>query len=437
MEPSYQKYMNRIQEMTPSEKHSYLRIEYREPTQEWPDYLDYVEEWRDLYQRKLSQIRRDFIFHVLAKHSQRLPCGDHFHRFTTEVPTHSESVSIKNRDCFIDESSCWYQNISRSEDDLISQPHTLNAASLSNIQTQQFKRIVGIRMVTGHEFSTHDLLTFEQYKEQWHDSQDKTTAYEILSRSGVTPLQPKLPDILPGPTTVVEEPVIKTWFTRGPTDIIISNDDVLSDHGFHNLMRVRDDRITVLKKINRIRRPYTDKITPVDVHGAIAQCSACKFSSPWATTSYPGIFYSPPGNGKSTSMKTDCFIGVDTDWLLKHSDFSTMCLPFVKLGIPILTNQYSLIIDTDQKMFGSFSPNHLRTYRGKPYTSIHEIHGAMLSSDGDLVVMYNAGYLNDNLLKLLLMQYVHDVTKQHVYGMNRVKIKHTKTHYHSTNDVRF
>lgn len=438
-ERSYTSYLNKVDSMNPAQKHDYLRIDYKVPSQEWPDYLDYVEEWRDLYQRKLSQIRRDFIFHVLARHSQRIQCGDHYHMFTTEDTPHSEAVSIPNRDCYINEASCWYQTISKTEDDLIDQPHTLNAASLSSAQTQQFKRIVGMRMVSGTEFNTHQLLNFDQYRQQWYTSENRDAAYSILMKSGVEPIYPVIPTTTQesGYQILEEDTTVKTWFVTGHKDVIVDNDTILQDHGFHNLMRVRNDRKLILKIINKIRRTYTSKITSTMIHQAISDCPHCRTAPKWATTTYPGIFYSPPGNGKTTSMKWNMFIGIDTDWLLKHSSYDEMCQPFVKLGIPIVTNQYSLIIDTDQKMFGAFSPHHLRTRNGRPYTTIEEIQSAMLASQGDLVVMYTRGYLASNLLHVLMMQYVHDVIKQHAYSMNRVRLKQVKSHYHPLDDMHF
>lgn len=43
----------------------------------------------------------------------------------------------------------------------------------------------------------------------------------------------------------------------------------------------------------------------------------------------------------------------------------------------------------------------------------------MLASYGDLVVMYNKTYLSNNILQILLLQYIHDVTLQHTYSINR------------------
>lgn len=434
----YSKYIDRVSSMTPAEKHDHLRIDYRVPTQEWPDYLDYVEEWRDQYQRKLSQIRRDFIYHALAKHCQRMECGNHTHQFTTDVSTHPDMISIPNRDAYLDEHACWYNNISMSEDELINQSHSLNSASLSSSQTQQFKRIVGLRMVTGDEFSTPTLLNCQKFGDIGFTQPTKNQAYDILMKSGIKPIPPTIP--ISTTSAGYQTPPstdVKTWFVSGKTDIIMENEDILDDHGFHALMRVRVDRTTVLKKINKIRRPYSPNITPSMVHEAVKRCNKCKHSSPLATTTYPGIFYSPPGNGKSTTMKNEIFIGIDTDWLLKHSTYQEMCQPFVKLGIPILTNQYSIIIDTDRKMFGSFSVDHLRTRNGIPYTPIEEIHKAMLISQGDLVILYNNGYLSRHLISVLLMQFIHDVIVQHAYSINRVRLKHVKSHHHPISDLQF
>lgn len=442
-EKSYANYLQHVDNLNPASKHNYLRIDYKEISQSWPDYLDYVEEWKDIFYRKVPQIRRDFIYHALAKHRQRLPCGNHYHTFTTEDNTGQEYVSIPDRDSFINEASCWYQSLSAAEDRIIADPISVNSAILSHVQHIQLKKITGLHMVFNKDdTTTHKLLDYEQYQQEWKDKETTSKAIKIMNESFVEPIPPtKLSDIKTGFSKPNSTENPHTWFVPGTTDVIAPNEDIIRDHGFHNLLRVRKDRKYILKLINRIRSPYTTKIHHKEIQQAMEGCNECKYVNPDSTTTMPGIYYSPPGNGKTTAQKLDIFIGIDTDWLLKHSDFQHMCLPFLKLGIPILTNQYLISTDSPYKVFGAYSKNHLRYFINsnnckQPYTQPSEIYNAMLANHGDIVILYTSDYFTNRLIDLLYLQFIQNTTFQFVYGYNRVKQKH-KIHYDFTIPINF
>jgi len=113
----------------------------------------------------------------------------------------------------------------------------------------------------------------------------------------------------------------------------------------------------MIKTIRSYVNNKTDKVIHPDmVVKAMEICTQCTAYTPKPSgTSYHGVYYSPPENGKSNALNKELFIGLDTDWLITMLDFQTVIEPFIKLGIPVITNQYHLAQNAGDRFLGMFS----------------------------------------------------------------------------------
>lgn len=84
-------------------------------SQAYPDYLDYVEEWRWHHDEQHRQLTAAALF-SLSKRTQRIQCQDHFHILIREdytIEGEGEKVNV----CFPRPNAhncCWYQTISKT-----------------------------------------------------------------------------------------------------------------------------------------------------------------------------------------------------------------------------------------------------------------------------------------------------------------------------------
>lgn len=388
---AYAHHIEVVKQMDPHTKHTYLRNDYYEPTQAWPEYLDRISEWESATSRKFSQIRRDFVFKVLVLRSATMQCSDHQHTFSVHSrASDTNHVHMQTRDSFINESSCWYQTLLQIEEKLAKTSAAYLSARLSTNEAFQLQRAAGLDLVKSITGQTPQHIA--KIKSQLQE-------FQLEEERHLT-------------APIVEQNVrIHRWFYTGDMDPIFPTYMILADHGFHNLIRSRPDRGQILYRMNKIRKLAKSKDRPIlktDVISAINKCDVCSTMPP-PTPSYPGIYYAPPGNGKSTAQERGVFIGMDTDWLIKNASYDTTFLPFVKMGIPIITNQYTVPTQSGQKLIGFFNPEFVRLGpNNQPWTTTKEMSLAIDFLRSDLIILFDQGYLSDHLVELYYLQYVYD-----------------------------
>lgn len=412
---SYQSYLDTIEKLDEEQLDAHLRESYREESQLLPDYLDYVDRWKFDFDRCFRNIRRDFIYHVLASRRQTIVCGDHQHRF---VPSPTEKgVCVERPDTYIPTDCCWYQEICKTVQHIERKSGYLSAR-LSHPEFELLKRTTGLSMTSSARL--HESSTFSNFREFWWNSESRSRALNMVQHVHL----PNIIDELAHVALDCNEPE-GSWFmqsTEGPARIYTAL-TVASDHGFHALLMARSDWKYIFKVVNKIRslssinEDWTDLfILPSDVADAIKHCRYCKQYSPGRCTTYPGIYYAPPGNGKTTCMDKELFIGVDTDWLVHGTTFRSLAAPFINADIPIITNQKHLAIDGGQRVFGIYNPKKIRTIRDEwygrqPIESVPNILRYVGLSSGDLQVYRAEKYLSDEMLSLMMCQYIYNTTR--------------------------
>lgn len=420
-------YYQRTNEMTFTEKASHLRTDEKEESQAWPDFLDFLDEWASLYKQKLQQTRKDYVFTVLARHGVTIKCRAHTHTFSHE-PDPRADVIIPSPDTNINPDACWWREITRYDSQLTDLDANATAVQLSTPEAKAIQKLTSIQMVT-QESLPPSLLTFEKFRDQWWKTPTHSRAMKILLESD----QPYhvLNDIVRS-IKVQDTPQPPRWLNLGSStvpDLIQTNTDVLQDHGLHALMRVRHDRHEIFRLISSIRAEANPEglLHPDRLAQAMRDCDLCKRPPRSLSTSYPGVYYSPPGNGKTTSLKTEVFIGVDTDWLLKNSNFDAIIKPFLSKSVPIITNQYHLAAASGTRFFGAFNPHQLRInpVTNHPYTTLTEIEKARTVLRADLFLLYTDQYFSDVLPLLYRAAYLYEFT-QYIWLQKSVKAKFIK-----------
>lgn len=395
---SVNEYFSRLDNMSREETESHLRSDYREQGQEWPDYLDYIDEWEASYEHTLTQTRKDFIYSALAKRHQKIICGDHHHVFS--IYDGPNIVFVPNPDFYVDYQSCWYQTIVKSDTILRCSDTSIEAPRLSLPESSIIKNLTKMRLMLS-DSTTFDKLSFSDFKEKWWSKESRDQARRIFLESRTPTI--KTPDEVIQQAIHELPPPPPLWLcTDNQVNTILTNSVAIQQHGFHALLRTREDRHPIIDMINKIRSLATNYEGPIsrsDLATAIQHCPQCSTRSDIPSgPSYPGVYYAPPGNGKSKSQDDETFIGIDTDLLISMSDFKTIIDPFLRIGIPVITNQYHLAQHSGERFFGIFNKHHLRQDpRGIRYTTIREIISARETISDDLFIRFVDNYFSDNL----------------------------------------
>lgn len=421
---SVEQYFNRVSAMTPSQLATHNRQDYRESSQEWPDYLDYIDEWESSFKQTLVQTRKDFIYLCLAKKHQRITCGDHYHKFSTI--NDPKVIYVPSPDAHLDFSSCWYKTLIDADNLLSVADVADQLPRLSNPEALIIRNITKMKLML-NENLTYDQLSFTEFKELWWSKESRSQAEKIFLHSRTRPI-----NVL---ETVVAEAIKELpapepqWLsdTKSPA-LIFLNAQVAADHGLHSLLRVRKDRQIILEMINNIRSsavPTNPRIKPTDIAHAMSKCLHCnQLDTPISSTSYPGVYYAPPGNGKTTVTNKELFIGIDTDYLISFSSYDRIIEPFLSIGIPVITNQYHLCQNASEKFHGHFASNHLRKGPdGKAYTTTKEILSAQETLGDDLLIIHSDKFLEWTILSLYRSCFFYNSSRSQLMYRKQLRIR--------------
>nr|UNI73881.1 MAG: hypothetical protein [brine shrimp partiti-like virus 1] len=441
--PTASAYFTRVAAMTSSELDDHLERNYSHESQAWPDYLDYVEEWKWNINHKLVNTRKDFIFHVLAKKHQTVKCGDHYHTFS-DVPMPTEDVIVFSRpDEYINVSSCWYQTLIATDDSVVRHDDLVRSITLTEPEASFLRRMTGIRIAQEGRTTPH-LLSFDDFRRKWWSKESREAAIALIEKSEIplpysnrdtTPPPPTVEQVLSDPSEPIKNLILPImaelptpkaqWFTSDAS-IIMPASEVVKDHGLHNLLFSRTDRKAVFNLINEIRTlAGHHAITPGNLAESISECQECTRSTSRPNTTIPMLLYAPPGSGKTTLQNQRLFVGLDTDWLISLSDFNTVVAPFLKMAIPVITNQYHLALSSSEKLFGYYNPKHLRSdAKGRLFSTPEEIETFSKAFKHDVCITRDTDhYMDSHMLAILRMNYLYNQTRHNILGHHRHKIK--------------
>lgn len=425
---SYEEYIQAEMNMSEAERSAHFRDDYRDQSQLWPDYLDYLDEWDYLYDERLKTTLRDFIWHYLVKPQQRVKCGDHYHYFSNQLSNQGmEHVYIPTQDAFLDPTLCWYQTLQNSDENLRAKDISLLAPRLSVPESEVIKRATQLNLML-KDNTTHDKIDFKTFCKTWWNNENLDVALKIF-HSSTTPMVQEDKETL---NKIYEEnkAIERLEWNTDKEENVLPSHLVEQDHGLHMLLRSCEQPRVMISIINEIRRRPRDYtlITEEGVHNSIRNCNICQHThhTPYPTPT--GIYYAAPGNGKSTAIKENLFLGIDTDWLNRGSTFQVIMKPFLDRNIAILTNQYDLSAQTGERIFGIYNLSSVRINpdNQRPYTSIEEVAKAKRVYGDDIVILPCHRYVNESLPMMLRMRFLSDYSNR-LYLNKRMNFNVTRS----------
>lgn len=132
-----------------------------------------------------------------------------------------------------------------------------------------------------------------------------------------------------------------------------------------------------------------------------------------------GVYYAPPGAGKTTAQNREYLIAYDTDWIGKGITWREVS-PLLRWKIPILTNQCEGFVGSGLKVVGVYNHHLTTTPDGKPYVTFE----AVESMQRVQMVNFNftripeTQYFSDNVLTMQIKHVLHQMIAE--YAMDRL-----------------
>lgn len=411
------KYNTQTEGRKQHDKHEYFRDEYSEQEYEWPDYLDYCEQWRNDFSTQAKRHLPGFIAE-LGKRKQRIECGNHHHEFRYLDPledldrtTIDGPVISISHTTYIPFSTCWYQTILHQIEtiDTDVKNHWV-APALPNTMIMVFRTLISSHIAASggdYEIVPYDVFT----SGQWHTGSKH--ALELLKQNPDRTVRSLL-DVMENNRESGEDHRLDVMGAEvNKQQILLAPIEIYNDHGFHTFIKASQNPSRWFNFINGIRRrahafQTTDTLRMAEYRKA-ERCEQCTSRPGKRAYSVPGIYYAPPGNGKSTAMKQDEFVGFDTDWLTSCLKWSELTALFYE-NVPIITNQHSIFAQSGTLMCGIFNDGHVRKRPdGRDYTLWSEILSSKTANPGMIIFHEQTPWhLNRDMPRLMFLHYVRE-----------------------------
>lgn len=410
-------YENKIKLLSDAELMEHNREDYTESEYDWPEYLDYCDEWRIEYNLIAQRHMQNFVIE-LAKRKMRIECGNHSHEMRYHDPRDDVSTTSQtgseiriSSTTSLNMSACWFKTISSAIQ--IIESETTNhwvAARLPGIMIDVFKTLVKSEMSSrGHTF---EILPFDVFSSGLWERGSRAAIKELERQPNQT--VKLLMDSFRYHKQIENEDDL-FGAKDGEKDLLTTTQEIESDHGFHAFIKSEDQTSRWLKFINMARSKATkddgSRLTKTRVDAAMARCPRCIRRSGRRALSVPGIYYAPPGSGKTSAMNKEDFIGFDTDWLTSNLRWQDL-VELLREEIPIITNQPGAFTGSGMLIVGVFNPNHVRNNQeGKPFTTWQAVNIAKSLNPNMIVLKHEHGhYMNRDLLKMFFLNYVRNTS---------------------------
>lgn len=410
-------YTVRRSEMTPKQQAEEDRKDYHEDSQVYCDYLDYVDEWQWHAREQKETLISSYIYD-LSKHHREAKCKCGKNHVFTRLDQPEKGDVVVDDPTNIMYHTCWYRYICDQVEETLQYVNShQNTARLPNLIERIMVRVTMWKMVDAQQ--TPILLPYQAFKRVWWEKNAKgsvsAVAKELLAQ-----------------LTQADRLDIQAAREQNRVSVPEKQQKKLldfphSEHGMHNLKWALSDAHfeEVWAFINRHRvlvgKP-SDAISKTELAERMRKCNICTkiksgiFKTP--KISHPGIYYAPPGLGKTTAMNRGLLIGLDTDWLGVGPTWEDYA-PILNLGIPIVTNQYNVFIGSGLKIIGVIGDHIREDSEGNPFTTVAKLQEFERYHSKDVIFIYvKAGkYLADKLHMIFLMQIMQSMIA--TYAINQ------------------
>lgn len=353
-------YTQKLDQMSLKEKTAERRDEYHEDSQAYADYLDYLDEWEWYTKDQKSYLIENAIALFSKSHQQIMcDCGNN-HTLTTQLQHDQGDIIVDDPQKLIF-TQCWYKTISKQASEV------LEGITSDQIRMPYQMESMLTSMISWKVESSlnEKFLPLEAFKQLWwnKDRKGRETVDSQVIQSQISPTEKnKLLDLHRKSVNVTKEAGKRVLLHY-----------VYDEHSFHNfaLSLSKADFRDILSFINywrcNIGRP-DNKINIVDVQNSMAKCAKCQEQKFKPCLTLPGIYYAPPGAGKTTAQEKGYIVGLDTDWIgvgLDWTDYSYV----LRKKIPIITNQYTAFEGCCVRIVGVIKSNIRKDAKGKTFTT--------------------------------------------------------------------
>lgn len=445
-ELEYAAYEQRIQNMDERQYSEYMRddYEFEDEFSIIPEYMDFTDVWEKDFHYQACKYAKSFIIDDLATRNAKIKCEDHEHIFSL-IPNHQYSHVVQNAryislttETDIDVETCWFKSVLRaihrlrdqSIDGLVSLTDLDYAFFTTMVQFEGFskERTRDEHVSTVLKTPREQQVLYNAFKTAWYQNSSPS------GTTGSTPLAKIQTELGTSAFQKIISDMVRNRRKQKRDDRLFADRHILCNaqyiyerHDFHVAAHLLGASLTpALSVINEIRRGATDYshardyITRKKLIVEMQRCILCNKPLPkgWST---PGIYFAPPGCGKSTALE-QCFLtGIDTDWLtsgLRESEVSF----FLERNIPIITNQFSCFTNGLNKMIGFVNPEIFRKRpdMGDPFLDIADIRNRSIAERTQFTVLHYTGsvYLVHRLLDMRIALYLAEyVRKRFIYGL--------------------
>lgn len=330
--------------------------------QEYADYLDYIDEWEWHANDQRDEMIRILTYHYCTFH-KILKCDDHFHIlekpgsaltpsdkekiYHEYIGVRFENITDVNRPMY---AQCWYKTLVRVIDEVFSFLRKGSMALPPPLEIVLGKiaqwKLTNMNM-------TPSQLPYETFLQQWWNEKDKRSkAQHLLNANELTSMQNMM------------KPLVKV----GKEKILYYYPE--KEHSLHRMYKAcRDKGSMLIRNISKLRMQIQNDcgITVKQVEDSINICEHCRKATYNQLAPF-GVYYGPPGMGKTTAQEQGLLVALDTDWI-GVGPVWTDYAPFLRERFPIITNQSEIFNGCGLRMIGVVKPSIRLDSNGIPFTT--------------------------------------------------------------------
>lgn len=434
-------YEDKILALDDDERRAYFREDYDEDSEYIePEYGDFTNAWKYDFEYNACKYISDFVRHELAESNSKMMCGDHYHWFKVIPNVAHMAVNQKSITVFltpetkIDTETCWYKVI-------------LNA-----IHHLRDEEIDGLMELTECQKRLFYGVVVDYLKEKPTIKEQKQLnyAFERICFNGIDNQVVQINTLVDKVGYVGTQKVIaiaNEVRQHKPVDplgnvnrLLRTSGSIETEHGFHAFIRNVGDPRTMVNAINKTRTkahnsfwkkekerkgmnsksfvglkdPRPNEHVRIKYNVVVESMNTCIKCRRHDGTrmSAPGIYYAPPGSGKTTVLDEEYLVAMDTDWLCSGLNIDMVKL-FLNMGYPLITNQYNAFYGAPIKMMMFMNIEKMRKMEnGKYFTEPDVIkeYARCNKNQSTLMRGYNNVYLAHRMLQMRIANYLSGLT---------------------------
>lgn len=396
-------YTEKLKQMDSLERSFEQRNDYHEECQAEVDYLDYVEEWLWHAETKARETISRFIAQASKRHIKIKCKGGHTHQLTTVNQPEAGDTIVDDPSQIIYQ-QCWYTHLAETGNKAIQHLKRPNVQLPDPIE-HMMTRIIQLKLAV--DGITPLLLPMDIFQSVWWTGEDRTSVAKALMKA-MNPTAKR--ELLTQKARAVPQIQSK--------EILLDFPD--SDHGMHVLQDQlsESDFNEIVTFTNKLRTRIDIKARRISLESLAERRLICKFCKEGVSggLSIFGIYYAPPGCGKTTSQEEGILVGYDTDWIgvgATWLDYGTL----LRKRIPIITNQPEVFIGSGVKILGIVRSDIRRGADGKPLDNPDRLMSWAKSQSRNVYFIRTQLYLSDFATTLQILAVMQQTIANHCINL--------------------